>query len=165
MYKDLDDLIKHSSKGAEIKRGIAVKQDLAGKSRKLIAEIMSVTEAFISKWRIIYDEYGVNGLLSAHQGAKPRAFLSEEKKALVLAHIRSHSVFSFSDLVSYLQKEHGVSYKSSQSYYDLLHEAGMSWHKSQKTNPKRDEQRVQERRTAIKKNFRKNENVSKKAKQ
>lgn len=165
MYKDLDDLIRHSSKGAEIKRGIAVKQDLAGKSRKLIAEILSVTEAFVSKWRIIYDEYGVNGLLSAYRGARPRAFLSEEKKALALAHIRSHPVFSFSDLVSYLQKEHGVSYKSSQSYYDLLHEAGMSWHKSQKTNPKRDEQQVQERRTAIKKNFRKNENLSKKAKQ
>lgn len=164
MYIDLDDLIKRSPKPAEVKRGIALKQDLAGKSRKLIAEILSVTEAFISKWRIIYEEYGVDGLISTYQGAKPRAFLSDEKRAEVLAHIRSHSVFGYQDLVSYLRDTHGVSYKHSQSYYDLLHEAGMSWHKSQKANPRRNEQQVQERRSAIKKNSKPGENPSKKAK-
>jgi transposase len=164
MYTDLEDLIKRSVKPAEIKRGIAIKQDLAGKSRKLIAEILSVTEAFISKWRIIYDEYGVNGLVSAHRGAKPRAYLSEEKRAEVLAHVRSHAVFGFSDLVLYLQNTYSVSFKSSQSYYDLLHEAGMSWHKSQKKNPRRDEQMVQTKRLEVKKNFRKSGNLSKKDK-
>jgi len=29
-------------------------------------------------------------------------------------------------------------YKSKQSYYDLFDEAGISWHKSQKVNPKRN---------------------------
>lgn len=164
MYTDLEDLIKRSAKAAEIKRGIAIKQDLAGKRRKLIAEVLSVTEAFISKWRLIYDEYGVNGLVSAHQGAKPRAFLSEEKKAAVLAHVRSHTVFGFSDLVSYLQNTYSVSFKSSQSYYDLLHEAGMSWHKSQKNNPRRDEQTVQTKRLEVKKNFKKSENLSREEK-
>lgn len=161
MYTDLEDLIKRSPKPAEVTRGIAVKQDLAGKSRKLIGEILSVSESFVSKWRLIYNDYGVNGLISAHQGAKPRAFLSEEKKAAVLAHIRSHSVFGYGDLVSYLQSTHGVNYKHSQSYYDLLHEAGMSWHKSQKINPRRDEQKVQARRSEIKKNYKKNEKASK----
>jgi putative transposase len=107
----------------------------------------------------------VDGLLSAHQGARPRAFLSPEKKAEVLAHIRSHRVFGFSDLVAYLQGVHGVSFKSGQSYYDLLHEAGMSWHKSRKTNPRRDEQKVQERRAEIKKNFKKKGNPSNNEKQ
>jgi len=161
MYTDLEDLIKHSTKASEIKRGIAIKQDLAGNRRKLIAEILSVTEAFISKWRFIYDEYGVNGLISTHQGAKPRAFLSEEQRSTVLSHIRSHSIFGFSDLVSYLQNSYGVSFKSHQSYYELLHEAGMSWHKSQKTNPRRDEQKVEARRREIKKNSAKNEKASK----
>ena len=161
MYQDLEDLIKRSPKPAEVKRGIAIKQDLGGKSRKLIAEILSVTGAFIGKWRKIYDVYGVNALISAHQGAKPRAFLSDEQKAEVLAHIRSQAVFGTSDLVAHLQNRYGVSYKSSQSYYDLLHEAGMSWHKSQKKNPKRDEQQVQEKRTAVKKNFKKSESQSK----
>lgn len=161
MYRDLEDLIKRSPKAAEVKRGLAIKQDLAGQRRRTIAEVLSVTEAFISKWRIIYDEYGVNGLKSAHQGAKSRAFLSDEKKAEVLAHIRNHRVFGYVELVSYLQSTHGVIYKHSQSYYDLLHAAGMSWHKSQKKNPRRDEQKVQERRAEIKKNSKKSENASK----
>jgi transposase len=165
MYTDLEDLLKRSPKPLEVKRGLAVKQDLAGKSRKLIAEILSVTEAFISKWRIIYEEYGVNGLQSAYQGAKPRAYLSEEKKAEVLAHISSHQVFGFSELVAYLQINHGVSFKSSQSYYDLLHAARMSWHKSQKVNPRRDAQKVATKRDEIKKNFKKSENLSKNGRQ
>lgn len=160
MYIDLEDLIKRSTKAAEIKRGIAIKQDLAGTRRKVISEVLSVTEAFISKWRLIYNEYGVNGLVSTYQGAKPRAFLSEEKKAEVLAHVRSHPVFSFSDLVCYLQNTYSVSFKSSQSYYDLLHEAGMSWHKSQKNNPRRNEQMVQTKRLEVKKNFKRSENPS-----
>lgn len=151
MYKDLADLIKHSSKPAEIMRGLAVKQDLAGQKRKTIGEILSVSVAFISKWRIIYDEYGVDGLTSLHQGGKPRAFLNEEQKAEVLAHIHSHEVFGLSELSAYLQTVFGVSFKSSQSYYELLHEAKMSWHKSQKTNPRRDEQKVLQRRAEIKK--------------
>ena len=165
MYTDLDDLINRSPKRAEVKRGMAIRHDLAGKRRKMIAEILSVTEAFISKWRIIYDKDGVNALKSRHQGAKPRAFLTDEKKAEVLAHIRSHSVFGYSELVSYLQNTHGVTYKHSQSYYDLLHEAGMSWHKSQKTNPRRDEQKVQAKRIEIKKNSKKSANPSKRGKQ
>ncbi len=165
MYEDLDDLIKRSPKPLEVKRGIATKQDLAGKSRNLIGEILSVSVKFISKWRLIYEEYGVNGLISTHQGARPRAFLTADKKAEVLAHIRSHEVFGRPELAAYLQGTHGVSFKSPQSYYDLLHEARMSWHKSQKTNPRRDEQKVQERRGEIKKKSKKNENPSKSGRQ
>jgi len=66
MYEDLDDLIKRSPKPLEVKRGISIKQDLAGKSRNLIGEILSVSVKFISKWRLIYEEYGVNGLMSTH---------------------------------------------------------------------------------------------------
>lgn len=151
MYKDLEELIKRSPKPAEVKRGIAVKQDLAGKSRKLIAEILSVSVKFISKWRIIYDEYGVDGLESIHQGGKPRAFLDDEAKSKVLKHIQAHEVFSVPELAAYLQGTYGVSYQSSESYYDLLHGAKMSWHKSQKKNPRRDGQLVHEKRSEIKK--------------
>ncbi len=35
-----------------------------------------------------------------------------------------------------------------------MHEAGLSYHKSEKVNPKRDEEQVQERREEIKKNWR-----------
>lgn len=47
MHTDLEDLIKRSPKAAEVKLDIAIKQDLMGKSRKLIAEVLSVAETFI----------------------------------------------------------------------------------------------------------------------
>jgi transposase len=152
MYTSLDDLIQRSHKSTEVKRAQAVKQDLANKNRQTIADILEVSVSFISKWRLIYEQFGAEGLRSLHQGAKPRAFLSEQQKAAVLAHISSHTVFGYSDLVAYLTNAYGVAYKHSQSYYDLLHQAGMTWHKSQKRNPRRQPQQVAARRQEIKKN-------------
>jgi transposase len=53
-----------------------------------------------------------------------------------------------------MQQQYEVVYQSAQSYYELMHAAGLSYHKSQKVNPQRDEALVQERRAAIKKNWR-----------
>lgn len=152
MYTDLDDLICNSRKSAEIHRGIAVKQDLAGKKRSEIAGILDKTEAFISKWRLIYDEYGANGLESMHQGGRSQSLLSVEERSEILLHIQSHEVFGPVELMEHIKSIYEVRFKSMQSYYNLLHEAGMSWHKSQKTNPRRDNKRVMERRQEIKKN-------------
>ena len=73
-------------------------------------------------------------------------------------------MFSLADLVKYLKEVFEVEYKSMQSYYDLLHESNMSWHKSQKTNPRRDENQVLQRREEIKKNSVKRRKPSKKVK-
>lgn len=152
MYTDLDDLISNSPKSAEVQRGIAVKQDLLGKKRSEIASILDKTEAFISKWRLIYNEYGVNGLQSMHQGGKSQSLLSAEERSAILLHIQSHEVFGPVELMEHIHWMYGVKFKSMQSYYNLLHEAGMSWHKSQKRNPRRNSQSVIERRQEIKKN-------------
>ena len=130
---------------------MAVKQDLANKDRQVIADILSISVSFISKWRLIYEEFGADGLRSLHQGAKPRAFLSQEQKTAVLAHIGRHTVFGYQELVAHLADVYGVTYQHNSSYYDLLHAADMTWHKSQKRNPKRDEQQVTERREELKK--------------
>lgn len=161
MYRNLEDLIRNSPHAAEIKRGIAVKQDLAGKSRKVIADILSVTEAFVSKWRKIYDEFGVNGLQSIHQGGTPRALLNEAQRKEIIAHIRKFEVFGLQELQAHIQTTYHVTFKSMQSYYELLHAAGMSWHKSQKTNPRRDQKKVNARRKELKKNSENAENQSK----
>lgn len=161
MYTDLDDLISNSKKSAEIARGIAVKQDLLGKKRSVIASILDKSEAFICKWRKIYDDHGVNGLISLHQGGKSRSMLREDDLPRIMAHIQSHEVFGPMELMGYLKESFGVEFKSMQSYYSLLHEAGMSWHKSQKANPRRDNKKVLERREALKKSSRSIENRSK----
>lgn len=43
---------------------------------------------------------------------------------------------------------YGVVYQSQQSYYDLLKEAGLSWHRTQAANPKREE--IKKNWTAVK---------------
>ena len=47
----------------------------------------------------------------------------------------------------------GVVYQSKQSSYELLEAGGMSYHRSEKCNPKRDEAQVLARREEIKKNW------------
>ena len=54
----------------------------------------------------------------------------------------------------YVEERYGVVYQSKQSYYDLLEVGGMSYHRSEKVNPKRDEAQVLARREEIKKNWR-----------
>ena len=152
MQNDIDDFIKNSSKAAEIKRALAVKQDLLGKPRTEIADFLGVHPSFTSKWRLIYDEYGVEGLYSQHKGGSPKAFLKEEELQLVYRHIRSHKVFGPDQLIVYLKETYEVSFKSMQSYYEILHAAEMSWHKSQKSNPRKDEEKILEKRKELKKN-------------
>ena len=164
MHQDLDDFIKQCGNLAEMKRGLAVKQDLEGKGRPEIASILSVHPAFVSKWRLIYDEHGVDGLYSMHQGGAPKSFLTQYQRSQTLAHIRSHEIFGPKDLQLYLKKTFEVGFKSMQSYYQLLHEAGMSWHKSQKTNPRKDKKKVAQKRQELKKNSKTEENPSKRAK-
>ena len=56
-----------------------------------------------------------------------------------------------SDLQVLLEREYGVVFESHQSYYSLLKEAHISWKKSQKKNPAKNEQLVQEKKEEIEK--------------
>ena len=51
----------------------------------------------------------------------------------------------------YVEERYGVVYHSKQSYYELLDAEGMSYHRSEKHNPKRDEALILARREEIKK--------------
>jgi putative transposase len=46
------------------------------------------------------------------------------------------------ELSTHLCREYDVEFKSRQSYYDLFTQAGLSWKKTQKRNPKHDAQAV-----------------------
>ncbi|NJM12026.1 MAG: winged helix-turn-helix domain-containing protein [Synechococcaceae cyanobacterium SM1_2_3] len=50
-----------------------------------------------------------------------------------------------------IKNRYGIVYSSSQSYYDLLKEGGLSWHQTQAVNPKRDEVEVLLKRQELKK--------------
>jgi putative transposase len=163
MYEDLDELIAKSNRTAEVFRALAVKNDLAGMARGQIALLLDRSVSFVSKWRLIHDQYGADGLVSLHQGGGPRALLSEADKQAVYRYIRSRPQMGVTELRVYLQARYGVSYRSNRSYHTLLRQAGLSYHKSQKTNAKHDPALVRQRRKIIKKNSGRSTRTSSKA--
>ena len=53
----------------------------------------------------------------------------------------------------YVEERYGVVYHAKQSYYELLDAGGMSYHRSEQSNPKRDEAQILARREEIKKTW------------
>jgi putative transposase len=64
-------------------------------------------------------------------------YLTTEQRDQTIAWLREQNAWSVPALQTYLRDTFQVEYQSLQSYYDLLHEAGLSWKKSQATNPKK----------------------------
>ncbi len=146
----LEELLEQAKDKREYKRGQAVKLDLAGYARKATAAALSVSVNFVSKWRLQYNRHGAASLALSYQGSK--GYLDQEDKEQVLAWLAQQSPYIGREtLETYLESEYGVRYKSTSSYYELLHQAGISYKKRQAVNPKQDEQKVLEKREAIKK--------------
>jgi putative transposase len=144
-------IISSSKDVREVKRAIAVQMVSAGLKLREASEILKVSDAFVSKWKIIYEKEGAEGLLLKYKGSK--GCLSAEKRKEIIGYIEKCDNISAEKLRDYIEEHYGVVYKSKQSYYDLLKAAGKSWHKSQKKNPKKNEERVILRREEIKKNW------------
>jgi Winged helix-turn helix len=61
-----------------------------------------------------------------------------EQREQVVTWLKTKNYWNLDELVTYLDEHYSVIYQSKQSYYELLSSAGISWKKSQKTNPKFD---------------------------
>ena len=141
-----------SPEGREIERAIAVKMVLRGFKTKDICGLLEVSDSFVSKWKTIYENEGANGLRLHYQGGT--GFLTESQRDELFFHLRGKPHYSVEELRDWIERRYGVVYQSKQSYYDLLKEAGLSWHQTQAINPKRDEGQVALKREEIKKNLR-----------
>jgi len=145
----LEKIISNSKNVREVKRAIAVKMVRAGLKLREACEILKVSDAFVSKWKIVYENKGAEGLRSGYKGSK--GYLNKIQKDEIIKYVETREYLSVEELRDYIEKEYGVLYKSKQSYYDLLNSGGLSWHKSQKINPKRNRDKVLLKREEIKK--------------
>ena len=150
----LDDII-NSGDPREIKRALAVKMFEHGSNRSYISTILSVTESYVSKWNNIYRKTGDEGLLLGYIGSQ--SYIDEFDRCDILKYIKTKETITTDELAAYIKENFGVTYCSKQSYYDLLHEARMSWKKTEKVNPKRNEAAVLEKREEIKQKLQDNE--------
>jgi len=139
-----------SKEGKEIKRALAVKMFLTGFETNDICELLNISDSFVSKWKVIYENKGAEALLLGYKGR--RSFLTETERQEMIRYLQNETHFSIEELRDYIDKTYDVTYQSKQSYYELFEAAKLSWHKSQKANPKKNESDVLSKRQEIKKN-------------
>ena len=138
-----------SPENLEVKRALAVKMFLLDFKTEDICKLLNVSDSFVSKWKIIYENEGASALKVNYQGGT--GFLTAEQRIQIFLHLKDKPHYSVEELRDYIEQHFGVVYQSKQSYYDLLKAAGLSWHQTQAVNPKRDGAYVLRKREAIKK--------------
>ncbi len=136
MLEDLNDFIDSNPDARELKRAVAVQMFLKGYKHREIGESFGVSSGFISKWTGIYRQLGVSGLKLGYQGSV--GYLEPEQRQAVISWLKRKNYWNLTQLQAHLEAEYDVVFDSKQSYYTLFEQAGISWKKTQKRNPKTD---------------------------
>jgi putative transposase len=110
-----------------------------------IGESLGVSSGFISKWTQRYKESGVPGLQLGYPGSN--GYLEPEQRQAVIDWLKRKNYWHLTELQQHIEQEYEVVFNSKQSYYTLFEQAGISWKKTQKCNPKADPDLV-EKKTA-----------------
>lgn len=143
MLEDLSNFIQANPDARELKRAVAVQMFLKGYRHREIGESLGVSSGFISKWTGCYEQSGVSGLKLGYSGSV--GYLDPEQRQSVLAWLKSKNYWNLAELQTYVQQEYEVVFDSKQSYYTLFEQAGISWKKTQKRNPKADPELVEKK--------------------
>jgi putative transposase len=145
MLEDLNSYIQSTPDARELKRAVAVQMFLKGFKHQEIGESLGVSSGFISKWTQRYEESGVSGLQLGYSGSN--GYLELEQRQDVIAWLKRKNYWNLTELQQHIEQEYEVVFNSKQSYYTLFEQAGISWKKTQKRNPKVDPDLV-EKKTA-----------------
>lgn len=122
-----------------------------GLSPQRIANLLNVSEQYVSKWKNKYQKEGASGLRLAYRGKAP--YLTSTQRLEVVSWIERHETMTIEVLRDYVESQYDVTYDSKQSYYDLFSEGEMSYHRTTATNPNYAEVKVIEKREEIKKKW------------
>ena len=133
---ELEELIASNPDPRELKRAIAVQMRLQGYRYQDIQDLLQVSSGFIRDWFVAFEQQGVDGLRLGYQGAKP--YLDATKRQAVVDWLRQKNYWHLPELQQHLEETYSIVFQSKQSYYELVHEAGISWKKSQASNPRKD---------------------------
>lgn len=143
MLDDLNDFIHSNPDARELKRAVAVQMFLKGYKHREIGERLGVRSGFISKWTRAYEQLGVSGLKLGYHGSV--GYLEPEQRQSVLTWLKSKNYWNLAELQAQIEQEYKVVFDSKQSYYNLFEQAGISWKKTQKRNPKADPDLVEKK--------------------
>lgn len=147
MLNDLNEFIQSNPDPRELKRAIAVQMFLNGYKHREIQQNLGISSGFISKWTQTYELLGVAGLKLGYLGSV--GYLETQQRQAVITWLQTKNYWNLAELQAYVQQEYDVVFDSKQSYYSLFEEAGISWKKTQKRNPKKDPELVKKKRQEI----------------
>ena len=134
--KELTEFIQSNPDPRELKRALAVQMVIQNYTYHAIRDVLKVSVGFITKWRQSYEQQGVAGLHLRHQGS--RGHMTLEQRQAVLVWLKQKNHWHLGELQQHLEEQYDVVFESKQSYYTLFADAGISWKKTQKRNPKAD---------------------------
>jgi len=147
---DVDEIINEATDAREVKRAVSVKMGQQGFSPGQICQVLNVSLQYVSKWKGQYEAEGAGALRLRHRGSE--GYLREEERHEIVQWIGVQEMGRVEAVRHYNEDRYAVVCHSKQSLYELLEAGGMSYHRSEKNNPKRDEAQVLTRREEIKKN-------------
>src|SRR4028119_2001737 len=139
--------IKSDIDARELKRAIAVKMAISGNIYQEISKILGVSNFSVGDWKKQFQTKGIAGIKLGHKGSK--GYLTALQNPELIEWLKNKEYWNLDELVTYLEREFGVIYKSKQSYYELFGRAKISWKKTQKTNHKFDKELVKKRAEEI----------------
>jgi len=145
--ESLREFIKSNTEPRELKRALAVKMSLEGYTHVQITQTLNVSSGFISKWKNIFIFQGIEGLKLGYKGSE--GYLSVEQRQQIILWLKTKDSWNLGELEYHLADQYGIIFKSKQSYYELFKEAGISWKKSQKENPRFDPEEVEAKKKEI----------------
>src|SRR6185312_4872892 len=145
-------LIEETNDVRELKRALSVKLGEGGMSTEAIGAVLQVTARAVRKWRQRYEQEGVEGLRVRYRGSE--SYLSVEQRQEIEDWLGRQETITVEEVRDEIEARYGIVYQSKQSYSDLLEASGLSYHRTEKGNPNRNEAQVLERREEIKKNWR-----------
>jgi putative transposase len=106
----------------------------------LIAELLQVTESFVSKWKGLCFDHGVDAFVLKYHGYQ--GYLTSEQRQSIIEWIKAQKIQNIDDLVTFIRTTYRIEFKSRQSYYDLFAAAGITWKRAQSQHPDKDLDRI-----------------------
>jgi putative transposase len=147
----LTQFIEETRDVRELKRAVSVKLREGGMSTEAVGEVLHVPARTVRGWYQRYGREGVEGLRVQYRGSE--SYLSVEQRQEMEDWLGAQETITVEAVRDELEARYGIVYQSKPSYYDLMEASGLSYHCTEKGNPKRQEAQVLERREEIKKNW------------
>ena len=143
----LEQFIQSNRDPRELKRALAVQMSQRGHSYREIRDVLQVSIGFVTHCCQRYEATGVEGLKSKYWGTQ--GYLSAQQKQELLEWLNQKEAWTIEEVVDHVEDTYNVIYRSQQSYYTLLKQAGFSWKKSHPVHPERDETQVEEKKLKL----------------